>query len=370
MFLTYVVAVTCCDSLFAAVEPGSGDASSVEGILLTQAAEAGAKVDREPTAPQKPAETTTTDELQYVRIRRDSKNLAQALETPVITMKGSRKFPSAQVDLIGAIHLGEPEYYTRLNQLFKSYDVLLYEAVMPEEAVRQGFRPGGARGAGRPELSDEEEWNETKIGLAAISVLQLGMKDALGLQFQLAGVDYSESNFVHADMTSEEFEESMRRRGESFSEMLAKEMSKAIVTQQEQNPIATNLDLMLSALSSDRFFRIRRIVAVQLAKMDEAEAFSGPDGTSTIITERNIKAVKVLDRELKRKRRKIGIFYGAAHLADMEKRIQTELGFERSGETWLTAWNLRRNSEATSKKSEQNEKAGSPNSGRAVPGRK
>ena len=105
---------------------------------------------------------------------------------------------------------------------------------------------------------------------------------------------------------------------ESFKEMLAREMSKAVVSQQDQNPLATNLDLMLSALSNDRFYRVRRIVAVQLAKADEAEAFAGADGTSTIITERNIKALKILNRELKKGRRNIGVFYGAGHLKDME----------------------------------------------------
>jgi hypothetical protein len=296
-------------------------------------------------------------EPEYVRIRRDNRRLAMSLDTSVVTMTKSRLYRDARVDLIGAIHLGEPEYYSQLNELFKEYDVVLFEAVMPEEAVAQDLRPGGGKGGERRKLTDEEEWTETKIGLAAISVLQLGMKDALGLQFQLAGIDYSGPNFVHADMTSEEFEESMRRRGESFSEMLAREMSKAVVKQQEQNPLAANLDLMLSALSSDRVYRIRRIAAVQLAKADEAEAFAGPDGTSTIITERNIKALQILKRELRKGRKKIGIFYGAGHLTDMEQRMVNEFQFQRTGEQWLTAWHLR-NPESAQKGSTQPDDAG------------
>ena len=190
-------------------------------------------------------------------------------------------------------------------------------------------------------LRFEQEWTDAKVGLTAISVLQLGMKDALGMEFQLSGVDYMAPNFVHADMTQEEFESSMSRRGETFSGMFLKEMGKSVAAQPEQNPIAMNLDIMLSALSSDRAFRIRRIAAVQLAKAGEGDAFAGFDGTSTIITERNKKCLDVMVRELKNSHLKVGIFYGAGHFADMEKRMVDEHKFQRTQEEWLVAWNLR-----------------------------
>lgn len=285
-------------------------------------------------------EEKSEPKLEYVRIRKNEKNLAVALETSVVSFAHSKQFSNATVDLIGAIHLGEADYYAALNKLFDKYDALLFEAVMPEEAVAEDLRPGSG-GTGRRSLTDEEEWTEAKVGLTAISVLQLGMKDALGLRFQLSDINYSRGNFVHADMTSEEFEATMKRRGESFSQMLAREMAKAMAAQNEQNPLAMNLDLLLSALTSDRFYRVRRIAAAQLAKADEGQAFAGPDGTSTIITERNIKALAVLRHELGKGRQKIGIFYGAGHLADMEQRLLKEFGFQRTGESWLTAWKLR-----------------------------
>jgi hypothetical protein len=280
-------------------------------------------------------------ERDYIRIRRNDRKLAVALETSVITFGESEKYPGATVDLIGAIHLGEPEYYDQLNDLFRKYDVLLYEAVMPEEALEQGLRPGGAAGSQRKALSDEDEWTDAKVGFTAISVLQLGMKEALGMEFQLHGVDYTPDNFVHADMTAEEFEYTMKRRGESFSSMFINEMGKSIVSQQQQNPIAMNLDMMFSAISSDRFYRVRRILAVQLAKAGGGDAFAAADGASTIITERNKKCLDVMHLQLKDGRTKVGIFYGAGHFKDMEQRLVDEYGFQRSAEDWLVAWNLR-----------------------------
>jgi hypothetical protein len=277
---------------------------------------------------------------QYIRIKRNERRLAAQMQTSVIRFENSKQFPGQVVDLIGAVHLGETSYYDELNRRFAEYDALLYEAVIPEEALRQGLRPGGQR-SGR-QLNDDESWTESKVGLATISALQVGMKDVLGLEFQLAGVDYRPDNFVHADMTQEEMEQSMERRGESFSEMLAREMAKATLKQQQRNPLAMNLDILLSILASDRQFRVRRIAAVEMVRASDGDVFATSDGTSTIITERNIKALKILRRELRKRRNKeIALFYGAGHFADMEKRMVDEFGFERTSEEWLTAWELR-----------------------------
>ena len=124
--------------------------------------------------------------------------------------------------------------------------------------------------------------------------------------------------------------------------MLAREMAKATLKQQERNPIAMNLDLILSMLSSDRQYRVRRFAAVEMVKASTGDVFATSDGTSTIITERNIKALKVLRRELQKAgNRRIGLFYGAGHFADMEQRMVEKLGFRRVSEHWLTAWELR-----------------------------
>lgn len=280
------------------------------------------------------------DKHEYIRIARNDRNLAAWMQTSVIRFGNSKRFPGKEVDLLGAVHLGEAAYYDELNQRFAEYDALLYEAVIPEEALRRGLRPGG-QGSGR-RLSDDEAWNDSKVGLATISALQVGMKDVLGLEFQLSGVDYTPANFVHADMTQEEMEQSMADRGESFSEMMAREMVKATLQQQQRNPLAMNLDILLSAIASDRQYRVRRIAAVEMVRASDGDVFARPDGTSTIITERNIKALKVLRRELKKRgNRRLGLFYGAGHFYDMEQRMVEEFGFERLSEEWITAWELR-----------------------------
>ena len=60
---------------------------------------------------------------------------------------------------------------------------------------------------------------------------------------------------------------------------------------------------------------------------------------SVIVAERNKVALKVLTEEMARGRKHLGIFYGAAHLADMEQRLLA-MGFQREKLEWVTAWDL------------------------------
>ncbi|MEP3482198.1 MAG: hypothetical protein ABJZ55_23335 [Fuerstiella sp.] len=343
-FLTSVNSLYLCAVTLAAFTAGSS--SAVAQVLGSQKSSALAPVATEvaPDTKDAAAEQTTAakdkeaESPEYVRIQRNERRLATALQTSIIQFTDSKKYPGTTVDLIGAIHLGETSYYEELNKRFKDYEVVLFEAVMPEKAVARDMRPGvGKRGS---IVSGEQEWNEAKIGLAAIGALQVGMKDALGLDFQLTTVDYSPRNFVHADMTQEEFESTMAARGESFSQLLAQEMAKASVAGQKSNPIAQQLDFMLSMMTSDRVYRVRRIAAVELTKANEGTAFAGSDGTSTIITERNSKAFQVLRDQLFQGKKKIAVFYGAGHFPDMEERLIEKFGYQRNKEDWITAWEL------------------------------
>ena len=65
------------------------------------------------------------------------------------------------------------------------------------------------------------------------------------------------------------------------------------------------------------------------------QAIEGPNG-STIIGQRNRKCLAVLDRELKKGKKRIGVFYGAGHMRDLEHRLGT-LGFAPRRTWWLRA---------------------------------
>ena len=65
-------------------------------------------------------ETKETPSIgRFMRIRRNAKNQAQGMETSItryVTKNGDGK--KVTVDLIGVVHIGEQEYYEKLNELF------------------------------------------------------------------------------------------------------------------------------------------------------------------------------------------------------------------------------------------------------------
>ena len=259
----------------------------------------------------------------FVRIRHDANHQPVSFETATVTyLRANTDGSETRVDLIGVVHIGSKSYYDALNKLFEQYDALLYELVAPE-----GTRvPAGGR---------------QSSGADPLSGLQNGMKEMLGLQFQLDHIDYQRDNFVHADMSPEEFMESMSKNDESFAKTFFKMLGSSMAIQGSKSSMDES-DLFMAMFSRDREMKMRRAMAKQLSGADLAMvAFNGKDG-STIINHRNGKCFEILDREIAKGRTNLGVFYGAGHLADMEERLLKK-GFKRSGDPlWYVAWPLTR----------------------------
>lgn len=258
---------------------------------------------------------------EHMRIRRDRKGRAVAMDTAVTRFElkddeGNRIL----VDLIGAVHIGEKEYYQALNDRFEQYDAMLYELVAPEGTVIP--KGGGGRDITNP-----------------VAAMQVGMMSGLDLTFQLEEVDYTKDNFVHADMTPEEFAESWTENNESIGRIFLKSIGQSMAMQQNGGP--SNLSVISAMLSDNPTMAMRRLAAEQMANMDAGMAVFEGDNGSTIIDHRNAKVIEVLNRELDKGTKKIAIFYGAGHLNDLQRRLESELKMKRGGKTWMEAWKLR-----------------------------
>lgn len=224
------------------------------------------------------------------------------------------------VDLVGAVHVGDKQYYQNLNAMFKDYDVVLYELVAPEGTK---IPKGGV---------------ESK---SLLSNIQVGMKNVLGLTFQMEEVDYTPKNFVHADFTPEEFSQSMKDKGESFFSMFFN-LWRASVSQQLTGQSSSNdFDLLMALISSDRENALKEIMAQELVNSDGVlSALEGPEG-STLVAARNQKALKVLREQMMNKHQSYAIFYGAAHLPDFHERLVRDFDMVPVSEKWLDAWKIK-----------------------------
>jgi hypothetical protein len=263
----------------------------------------------------------------WVRVKTDDDGEILGMQTAIVRYvskanagkEGDSDVP--QVDLIGAVHIADVKYYDELNERFKKYDALLYELVAPEGTVVE-------RGRGTS--------NAHPVG-----AMQNMAKDMLGLDHQLSEIDYTRPNFVHADMSPDDFAKAMADRKDSFLQMYFRLLGAGIAQQSEAKPGGANdLDLVTALFAPDRPRRLKIVLAKQLSEVETLMiSFGGEDG-SAIITDRNKKALAVLTKQLAAGKKKIGIFYGAGHLSDMDKRMREEYGMVPVSITWLTAWDL------------------------------
>ena len=71
----------------------------------------------------------------FTRVAVDEDLQPRALQMSIVTYAPLDLEQILSVDLISAIHIGDPSYYAELNERFRDYDVLLYELVAPQDAV-------------------------------------------------------------------------------------------------------------------------------------------------------------------------------------------------------------------------------------------
>ena len=256
---------------------------------------------------------------EFIRIQRNENRDPVALQTAIAKYVPAGGEKGAEIDLVAVVHIGEQAYYERLNQEFEKYDAVLYELVAPE-----GNKPpkGGEMKSDNP-----------------LAMLQQGMKFFLGLEHQLEVVDYRKSNFIHADLSPEGMKKAKKERGDDKTTIIlgviADLLRKRNLDADKPEPQAP--DISLTDLLNPKKFK--RIMAQQF---EDAGGDVSLGGTINrlLVEDRNKACIKVLQQQLTAGKKKIAIFYGAAHMPDFDKRLKEDFGMKRTESEWITAWNL------------------------------
>jgi hypothetical protein len=258
---------------------------------------------------------TASAETRFTRVDVDEDGRARALQLGILTYAGE----GVSVDLVGAIHIGDAAYYAELNERFRAYDVLLYELVAPQ-GIDIGEQVAGRKGL--------------------LSKTQVALTKALDLTFQLDEIDYGQPNFVHADLTPSEFRQSMEDRDESLYVYFWR-IFFASVNEYARDPLGLNdWQLLAGMVTSGEDNSLKTMMAWEMTNLDAVQDILGEDSDSAIIGARNEKAVAVLRSRIDAGDRRIGIFYGVAHMPDLEDRLLDEVGLTYEKTTWVDAWRL------------------------------
>ena len=231
------------------------------------------------------------------------------LYTPIIQHRKS----NLSITSLGAIHIGEPHYYDRLQQeldkipegFFEGITVVGEETRIPEDK--------------KPYVDDIKKLSDVYKAVA----------NYLGMVTQKDRLKYP-GQWENPDMTLDELMlaaplrvvKSLARVNTTFYrfreefEAHPEELSKAI---------RAGFRFML------RFPRLAEYVALLV---------NGPGYNKVILNQRNQQLFEAMKQKMYEERTdQLGVIYGAAHLEGIDRFLRYN-GFKREGELWIPAWNL------------------------------
>jgi hypothetical protein len=243
------------------------------------------------------------------------------------------------IRLVGVTHLGTKEYYAGLQELLDREALVLFEGV---GATNKEF------------LSTKEEGYS----------LQPALAKALGLRFQLQAINYAGSNFVNSDLTMEELARVMAGNpkeggagtsGTGGSEGGDAALGELMSVMDGSSWAGVFVKFGVAFIETSPKLR----ATVKLVLIETLGAMEGDLGDAqglppsmrrlmeVLIRERNSAVIrdtaKAVARSRASRRDRLGsvaIFYGAGHLADLEKRLCAELGYRPGADEWRTAFDV------------------------------
>lgn len=238
------------------------------------------------------------------------------------------------VDLVGVVHIGEADYYARLNRHLGHYPQVLYELIAqpPGDLNRQELYD--LVGLEAPPSNPIPRAGDNSTDTTRF---QRQLCEKLGLSFQLDQIDYRGNHFLHADLTPRQLEKLLRGQPAA-----PKDFFERILADFEGSP-AERLEWtarFMAPTNPENQKRLRQLMAQLLCAPEEFDrSLRGPE-SKIYIQKRNARAVTVLRQQLAKGQRKVAIFYGAAHMPDLAQRLRQELGFRQVARSWMRAWNL------------------------------
>ena len=262
----------------------------------------------------------------YMRVTRPDSNTVtlQIAARRFVPPKGS----GPVIWLTGASHVGESNYFSALQRHLDAQALVLFEGV-------------GAKGKKMRFNPDEE------------ASIQHTMASSLGLVFQLSAIDYDRPHFRNSDLTIAQLQQllaggtSTNRAGSGASTKAGEEFQQLLQIMDGSSFLGTLLHAGLKLIgSSPKLQALTKVMLIEVLgqlKGDMSQLKGVPPEIQrlleVIIRERNKVVFDDLKAELRALSppRSISVFYGAGHMADLEKLLRDELKYRPLDEIWLTA---------------------------------
>jgi len=292
---------------------------------------------------------TAAPQLSFIR-GQESPGKQSALQTLSAEYKPiSGAGPS--IWLIGVAHLGSAEYYSAIQKRLDAQSRVLFEGVGADK-LQQGAKLDSAGG------------------------IQSRLATSLGLVFQLDAIDYKRPHFVNSDLTVEGLQNAITERslkrptaeskvaekklngengntssspGPNLPTKVDNETFTALMDAiHGEGEMAESLGAMIGLMGSTPEMRettkLMLIEALgQAGELIDIAKAASPDIKDlfeVLITERNEEVIRQLQAQLSRlsNGQSIAVFYGAAHMDEIAKRLTSQLNYQRAATEWDTAF--------------------------------
>ena len=319
-------------------------------LLLLILAACGPRGDATPAPPLGPehyaiADDDTPANGEHLRYAAPEVGRAGGLDIAITEFAADDARPP--IALVGVVHVADAPYFEAVQAELDRYPVVLYEGVKPEEFSNEDF---------------QKSFTE-KGGDAA--QLQRDLTGWFGFQYQLDAIDYTRKNFVHADMSMEDFLAAgggkfIPQVGENAEVPTAPSGDTDTDTDSDtptETPAKSNGSLGVDVRSTWQKVKAigdavlgrpgpmrsmaRKMFAKTMGTTDIGRALEMQPGFSELILiKRNEVVIERLNEVLPEATGPIAIFYGAAHMDDLQERLEA-MGYKRTGARWLRAWAIR-----------------------------
>jgi hypothetical protein len=196
--------------------------------------------------------------------------------------------------------------------------------------------PGGEGAAADLRLSDQPPLDPREVGEE--TGLQRTLANALGLVFQLDAVDYGGERWRNSDMSLEQLQDSVRAAG------AGSDASALFGALDGSSALARIGGFLIGLLgSSKQGSATLKLLGIEILARAEDLLAAAPRELSALmevlIEQRNAVGLSDLAAVIEEEPdvRSIAVFYGAAHMADLEREIVAELDYDIGVDAWLAA---------------------------------
>lgn len=195
--------------------------------------------------------------------------------------------------------------------------------------------PGGEGFAADLKLSQQKPLTDEEIGQRQEGI-QTKLASALGLEFQLAAIDYSKPNWRNSDMSIDQVQRKLQEAGASGEQLFRMLDGSSMMAK------FAGFLLNFIKASPQMQSSVKLMMMEMLSHADELmEAQGGEQGKlmGVIVIDRNTAVLDDLRAVLKNEKGvgSIALFYGAGHLPDLEERLTREFGYRFESDRWFPA---------------------------------